>query len=446
MKHYLYISSMILLSCLAFAGCQLQDDLFGKKTEKQELGILELDVVAYSPASMSTKADENANAVDTKDFSVLIKGEEQTDGTAFERTYNKVAEMPAAITLPVGNYTVSSNTPGEMQKRMTKPYYAGNTALSITKGITSNSNVKCTMQNSRIQVKYSDEFKSNFTSWTVTMDDGTETALSFDQDEDMSTPIYWAFGENVSQIRVNIRAVTKEGNTVTDSRTFVKSMVTEGYGDVNSDSFAGGDALELDFKPSTSESATGQVKGINVSVYITFSEYKEQVMIPVSDKEEEQTPSTPNTPTTPTVGNPSIVLPNDFTYSLSGNPAKPASADATLKMPAGLKSALVKIETNNQAFTTTLQDAAFDTPGALLTGAELIGNVAMQNLFNTMGLKESNGSNKQTPKAGVTEYTFPIGAFFTFLDIFTGTHKFHLTLTDANNKQVTATLTVTITK
>ena len=437
---------MILLSCLAFAGCQLQDDLFGKKTEKQELGTLELNVLAYSPVSMSTKADETSTSVDTRDFVVLIKGEKQADGTAYEQIYNKVAEMPAAITLPVGNYTVYAHTPGEMQKRMTKPYYAGNTTQSITKGITSNTNVKCTMQNSRIQIKYSDELKNNFTSWIVTMDDGTESVLSFDQDEDLSTPIYWAFGENVSQVRVNIRAVTKEGNTITDSRTFVKSMVTEGYGDVNSDNFVGGDALELDFKPSPSETTTGQVKGINVSVYITFSEYKEQVMIPVSDKEEEQTPSTPNTPTTPTVGDPSIVLPNDFTYSQSDKTTRPASADATLKTPAGLKSALVKIETNNQTFTTTLQDASFDTPGALLTGAELIGNKAMQELFNSLELKESNGSNKQTPTAGATEYVFPISAFFKFLDLFIGTHKFHLTLTDANNKQATATLTVTITQ
>ena len=74
---------MILLSCLAFAGCQLQDDLFGKKTEKQELGTLELNVLAYSPASMSTKADETSTSVDTRDFAVLIKGEEQAGGTAY---------------------------------------------------------------------------------------------------------------------------------------------------------------------------------------------------------------------------------------------------------------------------------------------------------------------------------------------------------------------------
>ena len=229
--------------------------------------------------------------------------------------------------------------------------------------------------------------------------------------------------------------------------------MTEGYGDVNSEDFTGGDALVLDFKPAApSTPTTSQVTGINVSLFITFSEYKEQIQIPVSDKEIEQ-PSTPpsqpegpSTPTTPEVAAPTISLPADFTYAISGNPAKPASADAVLNTPAGLKSALVKIETNNAAFTTTLQDAAFDQAGALLTGAELIGNQAMQNLFDSIGLKEADGTPKKTPVAGVTTYTFPIAAFFTFLDLFTGTHKFHLTLTDSNNQQVTKTLTVTITE
>ena len=93
-----------------------------------------------------------------------------------------------------------------------------------------------------------------------------------------------------------------------------------------------------------------------------------------------------------------------------------------------------------------MQDAAVDQAGALLTGAELIGNQAMQNLFDSIGLKEADGTPKKTPVAGVTTYTFPIAAFFTFLDLFTGTHKFHLTRTDSNNQQVTKTLTVTITE
>ena len=442
----------MLLALLACSSCQLQDDLFGKKTETTELGSLELSVLANAPLSMTTKAEvTKGDAVNTDDFEVLIQGEEQTDGSVFSRQYSKVKEMPTTIQLAVGNYKITSNTPGELKKRMSSPYYAGDTELTITKDVTSNASVTCTMKNSRIQIQYSDEFKSTFQKWMVTMDDGSDSALGFTQDDAMED-IYWAFGEGVSQVRVNIQATTYDGNVVRDSRTFTKSMVTEGYGDVNSDDFTGGDALVLDFKPAApSTPTTSQVTGINVSLFITFSEYKEQIQIPVSDKEVDQPTNPPSEtedpsdPNTPEVAAPTINLPADFTYSISGNPAKPANADAVLNTPAGLKSALVKIETNNAAFTTTLQDAAFDQAGALLTGAELIGNQAMQTLFDSIGLKESDGPPKQTPVAGGTTSTFPIAAFFTFLDLFTGTHKFHLTLIDSNNQQVTKTLTVTIT-
>lgn len=439
MKQLIKQIGIAALCGLGLFSCQLQDDLFGKKTEKEELGTLALSVIANAPVSMSTKAE---STVDTKDFQVVITGEEKSDGTTFSRTYDKVSEMPETIALSVGKYTVRSNTAGKMEKRMSYPYYAGNTELSITKDVTSEANVKCTMQNSRIQIQYSEEFMNAFSSWTVTMDDGTESALSFDQTADPKTPIYWAFGENVSQVRVNIRAVTKEGNnTVSDSRTFLKSMVSEGYGDVNSDNFTGGDALVLDFKPSTGE-LTGNVQGVNVSVSITFSNHTESVLIPVSDKEE---PTTPTDPETPVTGEPSITLPADFSFSASNANSKPASADAILKTPAGLKSAIVKIETNNEEFKVALQDAKFDTAGALLTGAELIGNQGMQETFTSVGLKEADGSPKKTPEAGVKEYIFPISAFFNFLQAFPGTHKFQLTLTDVNNKQVSKTLTITVT-
>ena len=68
---------------LGLFSCQLQDDLFGKKTEKEELGTLALSVIANAPASMSTKAE---GTVDTKDFQVVIIGEEKRDGTTFSRT------------------------------------------------------------------------------------------------------------------------------------------------------------------------------------------------------------------------------------------------------------------------------------------------------------------------------------------------------------------------
>ena len=131
---------------------------------------------------------------------------------------------------------------------------------------------------------------------------------------------------------------------------------------------------------------------------------------------------------------------------MSGTPAKPASADAIMKASAGIKSALVRIVTDNEGFKATLQDAAFDEPGALLLGANLIGNQGIQNLFDSLELKEADGSAKKTPVEGATEYTFPIATFFNFLDIFAGTHEFYITLTDMNDKVVEKVLTITITE
>ena len=46
----------------------------------------------------------------------------------------------------------------------------------------------------------------------------------------------------------------------------------------------------------------------------------------------------------------------------------------------------------------------------------------------------------------VAQYKFPVGAFFTFLDMFTGEHKFHITLTDNEDVTVSDVLTITITE
>ena len=67
----------LLLTLLACSSCQLQDDLFGKKTETTELGSLELSVLANAPVSMTTKADATQGAaVNTDDsyrFNIMQK-------------------------------------------------------------------------------------------------------------------------------------------------------------------------------------------------------------------------------------------------------------------------------------------------------------------------------------------------------------------------------------
>lgn len=440
MNKKIYSIGLAALSIMGLFSCQLQDDLWGKKSETEQVGVLQLQVEATAPASLSTKADESSSTVNTSDFEVKVQGKADTDVKDVLRSYPRVSELPKEITLPVGDYIVSSHTKGELQRQMDAPYYAGEKDMKITEGATQQATVKCTMKNSRIQMTYSAEFLNAFSKWSITITDQSNQAINFTEKETAPQPVYWYFEKETPSIKVHITATTKEGNTVSSEQVFSKSDASETYPDVDSNFFTGGDALIITMQPT--KDTDGKVK-IGISVNIIFANYTEQVKIDVSDKE----PETPTTPTTPeTTEKPAITLPADFSYSKSNPTEKPASADAILKTPAGLKSAMVRIETDNPTFVNVLEDTKFDEPGALLKGTNLIDNNAMQTLFDSMVLKETDGSPKKTPQAGATTYTFPIGAFFTFLDMFTGTHKFQLTVTDKNDQQVTDTITITITK
>lgn len=423
MKH-LNIFAALVVAVLCFASCELKNELLGGSSYS-DMGKLELEVSLKKPVS---KAE---TSVETSNFPVVITG--LSEGiTNVRKEYASASEMPATITLPVGEYKVAAHTPGELQKNMSAPYYEGSSNMVITKGITTSANVVCKAANSRISMKYGEDFLATFTSWTITIDDGTSSVLSYTEADKAPADVYWLFEpEKVEAITVNVRGVTADGNTISDRRVFRKSDASENYEDV-SDFFGGGDAFEINM--GTVVSPTGDVTGITVKTYVTFENYEDAVEIPVYDDEE----GGGSEPGGETGEDPVIELPADFSYSASTGEGKPESADAWLKTPAGLKSAVVKIETTSDAFEATLQEV--DMGGNLLDGVELVNNAGIDDLFAGVGLED------RSPKPGVTEYKFPVGAFFMFLDMFPGVHKFNITLTDNNDKTVSDVLTITITE
>ena len=73
MNKKIYSIGLAALSIMGLFSCQLQDDLWGKKSETEQVGVLQLQVEATAPASLSTKADESSNAVNTSDFEVKVQ-------------------------------------------------------------------------------------------------------------------------------------------------------------------------------------------------------------------------------------------------------------------------------------------------------------------------------------------------------------------------------------
>ena len=403
------------------ASCEMKNELTGSLTDKADTGALELGVSVKQPVSQ-TRAD--ASDIDTNTFPITVKGTSAGVDTIV-RNYNTLAEMPASITVPVGTYNVSSHTPGTLEKQMTAPYYSGDTEVTVTKDITSSVNVVCRMANSRIQLNYGEDFKKAFSEWTITIDDGSEMALSYTQENLNPEAVYWYFGDNVTAIKVNITAKTTAGNTVTQSQTFRKADASENYEEVG-DNFTGGDALQINM--GTVESATGTVTGITIKTHITFEDESESVEIPKGP--------------TPGGGPVALELPADVTYSISEGTA-PSSADAYIASEAGLDKIVVTITAGNDAFQAILVDLTMDGQSFLAEngGVDLIDNADFGNLVSTVG--------STAPKDGDTSYTFPIGAFFTFLNMTGATdpgkqHEFHITVTDKNGETANGVFKVTI--
>lgn len=421
------------------ASCEMKEELWGNKESNAD-GNLQLTVAVKEPVSMT-------RAVETANFPVIIEGTAGSTSEGVRREFAASSEVPANLPLSIGTYTVTAHTAGTIEKKMTAPYYYGSNSLEITKNVTTQAKVTCKMKNSRIQLIYGDKFESSFNSWIITIDDGSNTALSFNKTDNRGEePIYWYFDEEtVSQITVNVKAVTIDGNSITSSYTYKKKDATGGYEEGVSDFFSGGDALKFNFD--TTESLTGTVTGITVQTNISFEDYEESVEIPAYG-EEEGGGEEPSEPTE----NLSIAYENDknvISYPLS---TPPASADVTIKAKNGIQSITVKITAGCDGFETILNDLKMDEQSFLPTGngVDIVNNGSFNTLLNSV-FNPSGPEQTLTPQVGNTEYIFKVGAFFSFLNITGATtreggHQFNILVTDKKGETVEGQLYITITE
>lgn len=428
--------ALVVTLLVGLASCEMKDEIFGKDPMSGDTGVLSLSVETGKKTKGST------DQIDL--FPVTITGKDVEYTQKFD-TYAELKEA-GSVTLPVGTYTIEACSPGDFKSEMDEPFYGGEQEVKIQKDVTSEASVVCTMQNVKISISLTEEFQATYQDWTINVTDKNGHIKTYTKAEHGNTPpsVYWKMDESVETIYINGTATTNEGEPVTISGSAKKSNLPE-YEDGDETSFIGGDELKIEFSPIKVEGSTPGVEkdGIEITITLFNPEQNENVEIPVNPgtdggDTEEPGDGEDGGDGEGNEGAPTIDLPADFSYSASTGDGKPASADAWLYTPAGLKSAKVRIETTSSAFEATLKEV--DMGGNLLEGVELVNNANIDDLFAGVELED------RSPKPGVTEYKFPVGAFFMFLDNFPGTHKFHITLTDNEDVTVNDVLTITITE
>ena len=419
MKLFNTITACLLL-CAGLVSCEMKDELKGSGAGTSEVGYLSLGVAVNasqnSVVSRADNANDNANddgenvgvAVSADDFPVTITG--VTD-PSYSKEYESYAALKAEnggkVELPIGEYTVTAHSNAELEPQMATPYYEGTTPIKITAGVESSAEVKCTMKNMKIQLTYTANFLAKFESWDITINDGSDNILNFDETDKNPAAVYWLVAENVTEIKVNITAMpTGGGQEVTESRLLSKP---------DDSNWAGSDALTIQMEEKTSEDPTGiQGSGITINASVSFDEDSEDVPVTVKPGEDP----------TPDPELPSVTLPQNA-YTLPADASKNADAVITSTAEGGIQSVKVQIVGGNDGFADITSTMGF------ADGLELVGNTDLGPVISTIvqGL--------EMPQAGDTSYTFPVGGFFEILQQMGATtaedgHVFNITVTDAN--------------
>lgn len=445
-KIYLLALSVLFLGGV-FTSCEMKEELTGKKEVPTDTGSLELSL-NIKEATTSRVSDVEL----VKDFPVSITNTDP-ELSSTNKEYSSYAEIEGqSLMFPVGEYTVEAHTAGEIQSRMTSPYYKGSSTLTIAKGVTSKADVSCKMLNTKIQMQYTDEFKETFTSWVITFDDSKNNTLVF-TDDDENSVYYWYLGESgTSTIRMNIVAYTTnergESVKVTDVKSFTKSDADISYDD-DDDNFVGGDQLFITLNPEADTPEGGETEepeskpqiGFDVNVDIVFTESGESgtIKVPVEGTDDSigSTDTDGGDEGQEEVANgPTMVIPADITYT-KGN--APAAANVNISAPNGIQSLIVTIIPGNDRFRNVL--SSFNIK--FLDGVEMVENDQVDSLFVDLQAGVS------VPGLGDPSYIFPVGSFFTFLDATGATdpgkaHEFKIKVTDSKNISKEGTLKVYI--
>lgn len=469
------IRNTIFFGILAIAGvtsCEMKEELWGEKTNPDEVGLLNVGVAVTSLVNdvpVATRANTEdiptSSPISAEGYKIDLLDADGTTAKSF--TYQSDMEP---VEVPAGNYTLYAHMDKTFEDEMTEPYYGGRESISIKKGITTEASVTCKMENTKIQINYPDTFLQTFKTWTILITDNKGHTVTFTQENINPDAIYWRIGEDVKSITVNVTATTKNGDRVSDSRNILKPADSE------SEYWLGNDALTItvtpgekkpvdnpdqpsepedpdtpdnpedpdpDPTPDPDPDDSSTVSGIEIKVEGIFGDKAVDVTVevPTTPGDVTDEPGQPSEPENPDpeepASEPSISFPQN-TYTLPADASK--NADATIKASDGATLTSVKVTIDG--------DGAFGEAigqmlnGAFLTGLEIVDNTELVEELQQTGVAISALGKNQT------SYTFPVGSFFSMLQVFptnsTDGHVFKIDVEDSAGKKANASLSVIV--
>ena len=117
----------------------------------------------------------------------------------------------------------------------------------------------------------------------------------------------------------------------------------------------------------------------------------------------------------------------------------PSLGDTRIAAESGIKSLMVRISSTSPDMMASLADMGTQYGIDFVGGTEVVDNQNLADFFANV-----LGQNLSVPSEGDTEYTFPIGNFFSLLAVLPGEHTFHLSVMDINGGVKSGETTLTV--
>lgn len=426
----------------ALASCEMKQELQGDKEHSGEMGLLDLTVETNSSSStVVTKAVTDV----VEDFPVYIVAAPGDTTKRFDSFADLQEQNP--IELPVGTYTVVSNSPVPYEKKMQYPYYKGEEPVEIS-AVTTTTTVTCTIQNVKITFVPSAAFRTTYSDWTINVsdhiEDSTDALIATFTPANSGTEgnqafEYWKLGDDVDKIYITGTATVRGTNDVVQVYGVAEKKNLQGHTDEDGNFFKGGDELLIQLNPDKIEGTTAGVEkpGVEITIGGFNTETNEKIEIEVTGDDDNKEPGgDPVDPIEPITisDNGTGYLTNGVTVSDSSNP--PTDLEITMIAKNKIQSVIVRIETDNDDFKNEIGGE-----GSQLV--DLVGDSGMD--LAAENVPAQLGNLFPLPERGKDSYTFSMKPIlFTMLGTFKGTHKFHLTVIDqanpANSKSATLTI------
>lgn len=189
---------------LALSSCADESPWAGSDSE----GGINLRFSADGRVMRQSRADDNVSPVvpEPDSFSIDLT---KSDGS-YSKKWSGVEGFNRESGFPIGDYTLTASFGDLNTEGFDNPYYVGKTDVHVSPGVSSDAEVVAVLGNAMVSIRYSEDFKSNFSAYSAAVQTEGHDWLVFAQNE--SRP---AFIAPSSEVKLNLTLTNFQGKQVT---------------------------------------------------------------------------------------------------------------------------------------------------------------------------------------------------------------------------------------